>query len=150
MPPASLPPEALKAFPCMTSSSRKGASRFGVPDWPTGGQAVVNPVKQLPKLLDFKLHSHLNVSAPVEITHGTCSTNRAPLRAMTSSECEQHARAMGATFIGLSADMSEFAGCVLWSGKFLEYNKNPNGDVTCETVSKREAAKCLCLYAGIQ
>ena len=61
-------------------------------------------------------------------------------RQMTRGECARYASSNGLTYIGVSGDVNEYAGCTLWEGLNVEFNAE-GGAPSCNLGSK---GQCLC------
>eukprot|EP00966_Prymnesium_polylepis_P081910 1897132-Prymnesium_polylepis.1 len=88
-------------------------------------------------------------AAVVVITSGTCATSRGrgdgALRGLNIGECDRyaHERGAGRSYIGANYEGGEFAGCVLWEGKVVEFNSAEERGLPCDLSTKRGA--CLCI-----
>ena len=90
----------------------------------------------------------------VSITEGLCSDHRASdgetkVRGLSLRECDSYARLEGAgrSFIGANAEPKEFAGCVLWERRFVEFNSAGSLTVPCSLSKQR--GQCLCYDASL-
>ena len=80
----------------------------------------------------------------------TCEGAR--LRGLTQSECVAYARHRSLGFIGAQSEANEFAGCVVWGGRTVEFNSGPAPGKSrrrrddCNVRSK--GGECLCTPSG--
>ena len=73
---------------------------------------------------------------------GTCASLAGERRrGLTQAECVAYARVRGLEFIGSQSERSEFAGCVTWNRRTVEFNDHSAG-TGCNVRSK--GGECLC------
>ena len=87
------------------------------------------------------------MAAHLESPTATCSNSVAPAgshRGLTQAECLAYARKRLLSFIGIQREPNEFAGCVVWNERTVEYNEHPKGK---GCMVKRNGGACLCTPA---
>ena len=62
-------------------------------------------------------------------------------RGLTHAECVAYARSRRLEFLGVQREPSEFAGCVAWNGRTVEFNADKKGS-GCNVAGK--GGECLC------
>lgn len=69
------------------------------------------------------------------------------LRGLTQPECIAYARWRHLEFIGVVRELSEFAGCVIWGGRTVEFNEHATG-AGCTASVLAKGGQCLCTPAA--
>jgi len=64
------------------------------------------------------------------------------LRGLTLTECTAYARHRSLEFIGVQHELAEFAGCVVWNGRTIEFNDHSRS-VGCNV--RANHGVCLCV-----
>jgi len=72
------------------------------------------------------------------------SCAEAAMRSLTHAECLAFARRKKMQFIGAHKEPSEFAGCVIWNGRDVEFNDVPLMAHTAQCKVAEHGGRCLC------